>query len=334
MVFCADAFRGGRIDALSVRPSHKVEFDYYAAAAVGGVYPLGDGEDISRVVPFLAVLTMKLMSGNKMLVVASAAAAMIFGLGAAQAQIDEILNFDINGTSNTGLGVQGSNTYVGPGAMAAPEIVAGTPLYYWNPVNLTNNATGATIGGTPTSVISNSAGNPVPSVSLTLGNLYESSSGTASPNVTNVKTLLNDWSQGGYNNPIAPPPVSPGTFTFSGLPVNTGYTLYLYSINGGAGDNGTTTFTIGTSTQTAANASPLDDSQFILNDNYVIFTGSTGAAGAITGNFFGVNSKTAGYLDGAQLDTPEPAVLALMGIGGVALLLIRRKHGASHRRIA
>ena len=44
MVFCADAFRGGRIDALSVRPSHKVEFDDYAAAAVGGVYPLAAGK--------------------------------------------------------------------------------------------------------------------------------------------------------------------------------------------------------------------------------------------------------------------------------------------------
>ncbi|MGC9260023.1 MAG: PEP-CTERM sorting domain-containing protein [Phycisphaerae bacterium] len=275
---------------------------------------------------------MKRMSGNKMTVVASAAAAMIFGLGAAQAQV---LNFDINGTNTAG--VQGSNTYLGPGAMAAFPIGSGSPaLYYWNPVNLTNNATGATINS-----ISDSAGNLMSGVSFTLGNLDGSSSGTASPNVTDVSTMLNDWSQGGYNNPAATPPIIPGAFTFSGLKANTTYTLDLYSINGGGGDNGATTFTIGSSTQTATNTSPLDDSQFILNDNYVTFTGNTGANGVITGIFFGVNPNTVGYLDGAQLNavpassTPEPAALALMGVGGAALLLIRRKqHGLPQRRTA
>ena len=279
---------------------------------------------------------MKLMSGNKMLVVASAAAAMIFGLGAAQAQIDEVLNFDINGTSNTATGVQGSNTYVGPGVLAAPEIVAGSGIYYWNPVNLSNNATGATIG-----TISDSTGNYLQGVSLTLGNLFGSSSGTPSPNVTNAKTLLNDWSQGGYNA-TPPTPVVPGNFTFTGLPANTGYTLALYSINGGNGvvvggaGNGMTIFNVNGAgpSQTATNANPLDDTKFILNDNYVIFTGNTGTAGAVTGNFLGANAlypTNTGYLDGAQLEfsTPEPAALALMGIGGAALLLIRRKqqHG-------
>ena len=278
---------------------------------------------------------MKLMSGNKMLVVASAAAAMIFGLGAAQAQIDEILNFDINGTSNTGLGVQGSNTYVGPGAMPAFPIVSGSALYYWNPVNLTNNATGATINS-----ISDSAGNLASGVSFTLGNLDGSSNGTASPNVTDVRTMLNDWSQGGYNNPASTPPITPATFTFSGLKPNTGYTLDLYSINGGAGDNGATTFAIGSNFQTATNTSPLDDSQFILNDNYVTFSGNTGATGVIAGMFYATNPHTVGYLDGAQLSavpasTPEPAALALMGIGGAALLLIRRKrHGLPPARTA
>ncbi|MGC9261687.1 MAG: PEP-CTERM sorting domain-containing protein, partial [Phycisphaerae bacterium] len=136
------------------------------------------------------------------------------------------------------------------------------------------------------------------------------------------------------------PPITPARFTFSGLKANTTYTLNLYSINGGAGDNGATTFTIGSDTQTATNTSPSDDSQFILNDNYVTFTGSAGANGVITGTFYGANAKTVGYLDGAQLSavpasTPEPAALALMGVGGAALLLIRRKrHGLPQRRTA
>lgn len=257
------------------------------------------------------------------LIVSAVASVAISLLGAAAIQAQPVvLNFDINGTSNTTPGAVGVATYVGLGAYTADT---GT---YWNPIDLTNNTTGASAG-----TVYDSAGNLDSGVSIAITTPFGgSSSGTASANVFNVQALLNDWIQAGSAlNGDA------GTFTFSGLPANIAYTLYLYSINGGAGNNGSTGFAIGANQATAANTSPSDDSSFISNDNYVTFTGNTGAGGNISGNFYATGSSGFGYFDGAQLllgttsTIPEPATLAILAAGALGLLAGRRLGAPGHR---
>lgn len=243
-----------------------------------------------------------------------------------QAQTIDVFNFDLNGTSSSIPNAVGTTTYVGIGAYTKDS---GT---YWNPVDLSKNTAAITAVG-----IQNSQGSPSggvttngQSIALTLGNLNGSGSGTQTAS-SNVGALLNDWAMAG--NPSS----SAGEFGFLNLPANTPYLLYLYSINGSVGDNASTTFQIGTTSLTATNASPSDDSSFIAGDNYVVFSGNTGEIGntgqaAIQGVFIGSNNNSMAYLDGAQLvlgtssvPIPEPATLALFAAGGLALLAGARR---------
>lgn len=257
-------------------------------------------------------------------------AAFILAAGGAgavvQAQPIDVFNFDLNGTSSSIPNAVGTTTYDGIGAYTADS---GT---YWNPVDLSHATAAITAVG-----IQNSQGSPSggftangQSIAMTLGNLNGSGSGTQTTS-SNVGALLNDWAVAG--NPMS----SAGEFGFLNLPANTPYMLYLYSINGSAGNNASTTFQIGATSMTATNSSPSDGSSFILGDNYVVFTGNTGEIGntgqaAIQGVFIGSNSNSMAYLDGAQLvlgtssvTTPEPATLALFAVGGLALLVGARR---------
>ena len=122
-----------------------------------------------------------------------------------------------------------------------------------------------------------------------------------------------------------------GTFTISGLDTSKGYNIALITGSNDAGGF-ETDFTINGTTKTAT-AQPVTGTGngslgFVEGDSHVLFSGISGSTGSIT---FSVTDSVAeissnGVLAGLQIEeVPEPSTTALLGLGGLALILRRRK---------
>lgn len=105
------------------------------------------------------------------------------------------------------------------------------------------------------------------------------------------------------------------TFTFS-LP-NGLYNLVLFSCNGteAATTNGGSVFTINGQTQTAL---PSQDTQFVLNDTYVVFSGLQVTDQTLTGTWSPATGKSYGSLNGAQLHYVSPITTVSLSIKSVS----------------
>ena len=132
---------------------------------------------------------------------------------------------------------------------------------------------------------------------------------------------------GNATSPPAAPP-TPLTLTLNNVPTGT-YSLYLYGINGGYANRGTT-FTVNGVSQSTVNTT---SSSFIQGNNYVLFTGLSPVNGAISATYTayaGTGVQTSGNqegdFNGLQLvQTPEPASIGLLGLGALGLLARRRR---------
>ncbi len=131
---------------------------------------------------------------------------------------------------------------------------------------------------------------------------------------------------GAYNGTPALPDTyafaySPSTFTFSGLPSDQGFTLFLYCYD--ELGNREEVFTVGASSFDTANGNP--SSEDPVSAVTGIITGVTSATGTISGTWAAgsSNNSLSPEIDwsGFQLDiasptaTPEPAAFALFGLG-------------------
>jgi hypothetical protein len=128
---------------------------------------------------------------------------------------------------------------------------------------------------------------------------------------------------------------SPATFTVSNLPLSAPYTLYLY---GATNFYNGSSFTVNGVTQTTAGGSA-NNVSFIAgptaNSNYVVFNGTTSAAGTITGTVGGTAFGCFNGLQVALTPAPEPSQSAALGVGllGLAAMGLRaRRRGASASR--
>ena len=131
--------------------------------------------------------------------------------------------------------------------------------------------------------------------------------GTSGPDGVNLNDLMEDYA---FTHPG-----TTATVTLSQLPANTDYTLYLYGVPDGQSQD--TTFAVtganeGAQTVIAGNVN--DDNGLNNPDDYVVFTGNTGAGGQIvytqTGssfsgsNGFQLQYGSAGYPRKAHTPTP------------------------------
>lgn len=115
---------------------------------------------------------------------------------------------------------------------------------------------------------------------------------------------------------------STGTIEILGLSANFEHILYLY----GAGDYASqgSTFTFGTSSVTLPG--PYQRTTNItLGEDYAIMDVVSDSNGKITGTWTSNGYTAYGPFNGMQIVIPEPGSLCLFGLGGLQLLIRRRK---------
>lgn len=242
-----------------------------------------------------------------------AASAMLAAIGAGRASAT-VINVDFNVTNvtpATGL------TYSGLGA--APDSASNT---FWT--GLLGGQGGNTATGTN---LLASDGVTLTGVTATgHGSAGRAGNGTQETNSSLLEAMLNDALESGDNS---------GTFSFTNLPLNTDYTVYLYNgairpaheqfgtkytVTGGNDGNFDGDSILDSTTMTRG----FNNTTLVQGNNYAVFTGNTGATGVVSGTFDSWN------LSGMQISfesspAPEPASLGLLGLGGLALLARRRK---------
>lgn len=222
-----------------------------------------------------------------------------------------VVNVDLNATS--------SPAYTYFGTAAAPD-----PGQYFNPAAISGSYTSgpllASDGVTPTAVtfsISNYTAvrlseNPAIFAGALLDDLaYDSSTSIASLPASGQSPVL---------------------FSINNLTPFQEYDLYLYSQNAGY-NNQTTKFTFGANVQTIANSNAAGGlSSFVLNGNYVLFSGLfADNLGTISGSFVSDETNNFATLNGFQLvevptpPAPEPTSALLLGSGMLCLLMRRRR---------
>jgi len=216
-------------------------------------------------------------------------------IGSAQAQFVASANFDA-----------GSGIFYGANA-------SGTGGNYFNDFVVTNGGTSNSISN-----LTESDSTTPSDVGATLSDnvILQNYNGGTSPNA-----LFGQFAYSGYNSGNPGAPGSIFNLTLSTLTSTHTYDLYLYTSGGAEFSNsfGSLTGTGGGDAGGAYNA----------GQDYVEFTGITGVTSLSTDIAY--DPSTVDYVNGFTLvdlgpnAVPEPSATALMGLGALAFLFIRRR---------
>lgn len=189
------------------------------------------------------------------------------------------------------------------------EAVAGTSGDYWNMV--TDYSGGAVLNlkdrqeNTTTVSISTQ-------VQMAPNPFYSGSgfSGTTNENLMNSFIFSNDGAT--------------RSITFGGLNADSSYVLYLYT----QGDDLSSGDKLGVSVNSVSYVTGQSDgsaSSFIVNQNYLQIDALTDSAGNLVINYWRVAGQA--NINGIQLSSPipEPASIVLLGFGGIAVAMLKRR---------
>lgn len=229
---------------------------------------------------------------------------------------------------------------VGGSGVPVPNTQAGVvPAYNWNDSWSENNSTYAY--GTPVTVnnlFDNTGAATATSLSYNSYNGYylQNSNPAQDADGTYNRQMLNGFLNAGpatWN-----PPVTQDTISLNNIPYAQ-YDIYVYVSDDTAGrvalvSNGSITYdlsTMGPAAISGANASFIqstDTSGANPTADYVVFSGLAGVSQTITvspGDTNPADSAWVGLAAFQIVAVPEPATLALAGLGGLGLLWLRRR---------
>lgn len=134
---------------------------------------------------------------------------------------------------------------------------------------------------------------------------------------------------------LTPRGLAPSTITLSNLAAGGVYDLYIYSSKGDYDTKPPTSFTINGVTQTAGSEN--SNTAFILNQNYLVFSGVTvGNEGLISISFQAQDyASENGIFNGLQLyAVPEPSTVVSIMLGLALVLLLHLRRSAERKRVS
>ncbi len=246
-----------------------------------------------------------------------AAFVAILVMTVANQSMADIIVYNVDFTSG------GGNTITTPVGFEAVATDAAGAAAIWNNVPM--------LTATDILTSANAASNVDLAVTSTNSGTGSNGQSANATNPVSTNPLLRDYVFDNTNSGLTDPGIGRNlTLTISGLEATSTYDLYFY---GGtqfrSTDNNVQEVTVGATTQTITRAADINNEDFILGGNYLIFSGLTAGTGEIVASVVSTSFNDEPTINGFQLvevtAVPEPGTLAVFAFGAFGLIARRKR---------